>query len=79
MPLRVIKDFLVAVPFKHVRHVSFKVYRSKSYFDINGYPSEKDDIDLILLKEEKPNYSGSYKIINEKITENGERLTIERK
>ena len=40
-----------------------------SYFDINGYPSEKDDIDLILLKEEKPNYSGSYKIINEKITE----------
>ena len=31
MPLRVIKDFLVAVPFKHFRHVSFKVYRSKSH------------------------------------------------
>ncbi len=35
-----------------------------SYFDVNGYPSEKDDIDLILLKERKSNNADLYKIAN---------------
>ncbi len=61
--------FSPSLAIMHKKGIIDVVIGRGSYFDVNGYPSEKDDIDLILLKEEKPNYAGSYKIINEKITE----------
>ena len=66
---KILSIFSSSLAIMHKKGMVDAVIGRGSYFDVNGYPSEKDDVDLILLKEEKPKYAGSYKIINKKITE----------